>query len=495
MKLKTRLIIAFLTIMLLPGILFGVFGVCIINRQVESIQEEYTMDVDLYDIFTNPLALLNRLTRGTYNQISLTANESPKKFEENDYLKELDESLESNFSFIILRKDNDIIYNGSKKNEDIEKYLPEFSNYSIDVEGGFYIEANSPFLLKQQDFYYNDGSQGSIFIITDVKNLIPEIKHSIIQLLLSYVFVSLLTAIIVVYWLYYSIIKPLNVLKVATSEITKGNLNYSIEGDPKDEIGQLCIDFEAMRIKIRQLLESQLENESNIKELVSNISHDLKTPITAIKGYSEGIIDGVADTSEKQEKYIKTIYNKVNSMSSLVDELMLYSKVENNQINYQFSKLNIDSFFKYCIEELSLDLEVENIKLSYENNLSEQVFIYADPEQLRKVINNIISNSVKYIKATEGLIHIKINEEGPFILISITDNGIGISADDLPFIFDRFYRTDKSRNSTKGGSGLGLSIAKKVVIDHQGKISAVSKEGEGTTIYIELKKYKEVNNE
>ena len=308
-------------------------------------------------------------------------------------------------------------------------------------------------------------------------------------------FRSLLTAIVVVYWLYFSIIKPLDILKIATSEITKGNLNYSIKGDPNDEIGQLCIDFEIMRVRIKVLMENQLENEKNIKEMVSNISHDLKTPITAIKGYSEGIIDGVADTPEKQEKYIETLYNKANAMSTLVNELMQYSKIENNRVDYKFSKLNLDNFFSDCIEELSLDFEVKNFKISYKNELGKDIYVLADPEQMKKVINNIINNSLKYIGDKQGLIHIEITDANKFAQISITDNGIGVSSVDLPYIFDRFYRTDKSRNSIKAGSGLGLSIAKKIVEDHGGEIMAKSEEGKGTTIYTKLRKYEVIEHE
>lgn len=495
MKLKTRLIIAFLVIMFLPGILLGLSGVYIVNNQMESVHEEYGIDIAVYDILSNPLQVLNRFTRGTYNKISFTIDEHPEKLENLDFVMELDEELDDRFSYIILRKDNEIIFNGNHNKGGEEQYLPTFNEFDTDIEGGFYVGSNNPFLLKQQDFYYKDGSKGSIFIITDVRNLIPQIRNSSIQLIIAYIIISLFTAIIVVYWLYFSIIKPLNVLKIATSEITKGNLNYSIEGDPDDEIGQLCIDFEAMRIRIKDLLESQLENEKSTKELVSNISHDLKTPITAIKGYSEGIIDGVADTEEKREKYIKTIYNKANSMSILVDELLQYSKIENNKIDYQFSKLNIDDFFNDCIEDLNLDLEVKDIEISYKNNLNKNVNILADPEQLKKVINNIISNSVKYIDRNKGLIHIEITDENEFIQIGISDNGVGIPAEELPFIFDRFYRTDKSRNSTKGGSGIGLSIAKKIIEDHDGEIYARSQEKVGTTIYIKLRKYEVVKYE
>ena len=175
-------------------------------------------------------------------------------------------------------------------------------------------------------------------------------------------------------------------------------------------------------------------------------------------------------------------------MSTLIDELSLYSKVENNNIYYRFSKLNIDSFFSDCIEELSLDLEIKKIKITYENALNKNVNILADAEQFKKVINNIIVNSVKYIGSKKGLIHINIVDKQEFVEIGISDNGIGITDKDLPYIFDRFYRTDQSRNSLQGGSGLGLSIAKKIVEDHGGEIFGQSQVRAGTTIYIRLRK-------
>lgn len=489
MKLKTRLIIAFLITMFLPAILFGISGWRIVQYQSKSIQEEYGLSIDIYGILSNPLQVLNKLTRGTYNKIYLTAREAPEKFENLDFIKELDEDLKSRYSYVILRKGEDIIYKGDEKDGNLKKYLPRFGEFDTDIEGGFYIDANTPVLLKQQDFYFEDGSEGSIFIITDARNLIPQIKSSFVQLLLAYMNVTLLTAIVIVYWIYLSIIKPLNVLRIATSEITKGNLNFSIEGDFKDEIGQLSIDFEEMRIRIKELLELRLESEIKTKELVGNITHDLKTPITAIKGYSEGIMDGVADTPEKQRKYIETIYNKANTMSILVDELLLYSKIENNKIEYHFTKLNIDDFFSDCIEEVSLDLELKNIDISYENKADKSIYILADPQQLKKVTSNIIMNSIKYITNKKGFINIESVDDNEHIQICISDNGIGIPSKDLPYIFERFYRSDESRNTTKGGSGLGLSIAKKIVEDQNGEIWATSQEGKGSSIYIRFRKY------
>ena len=247
-----------------------------------------------------------------------------------------------------------------------------------------------------------------------------------------------------------------------------------------------------MRRRLKETAEEKLEAEKQSKELISNISHDLKTPITAVKGYVEGLMDGVADTPEKQEKYIKTIYNKANDMERLINELTFYSKIDTNRIPYHFDRINVNDYFADCVEELSIELEEKNIELAYFNYVDEDVQVIADAEQIKRVINNIVSNSIKYIDKPKGYINIRVKDVGDFIQVEIEDNGKGIATKDLPLIFNRFYRTDASRNSSKGGSGIGLSIVKKIIEDHGGKVWATSKENTGTVMYFVLRKYQEV---
>ena len=247
-----------------------------------------------------------------------------------------------------------------------------------------------------------------------------------------------------------------------------------------------------MRIRLKESAEQKIQYDNENKELISNISHDLKTPITAIKGYVEGILDGVASSPEKLEKYIRTIYNKANDMDRLIDELTFYSKIDTNKIPYTFNKINVNSYFRDCAEEVGLDMESRGIELGYFNYVNEDVEVIADAEQMKRVINNIISNSVKYLDKPKGIINIRIKDVGDFIQVEIEDNGRGIATKDLPYIFDRFYRTDSSRNSSKGGSGIGLSIVKKIIEDHGGRIWATSKEGIGTEMHFVLRKYQEV---
>ena len=232
----------------------------------------------------------------------------------------------------------------------------------------------------------------------------------------------------------------------------------------------LCQDFEEMRLRLKESQEEKLQYDKESKELISNISHDLKTPITAIKGYVEGIQDGVASSPEKLNKYIRTIYNKANDMDRLIDELTFYSKIDTNKIPYNFSKINVAEYFGDCVEEVGLDMETRGIELGYFNYVDEDVVVIADAEQMKRVINNIIGNSLKYLDKKKGILNIRIKDDGDFIQVIIEDNGKGIAAKDLPYIFDRFYRTDSSRNSSKGGSGIGLSIVKKIIEDHGGRI-------------------------
>ena len=309
------------------------------------------------------------------------------------------------------------------------------------------------------------------------------------------VLILVVTGLSITAWIYRGIVTPIYKLEEAAQNIKEGNLDFTVEAETNDEMGKLCRNFEDMRQRLKESAEEKLEAEKQNRILISNISHDLKTPITAIKGYVEGIMDGVADTPEKVDKYMRTIYSKAIDMDRLINELTLYAKIDTNRIPYDFKRMKASDYFDDCIEEIGLGLEAEHIGLSYFNYAEDSVEIIADPEQLKRVIDNIIGNSIKYMDKEHGLINIRVKDVGDFIQIEIEDNGKGIAQKDLPFIFDRFYRTDASRNSATGGSGIGLSIVRKIVEDHGGKIWAASKESTGTVMYFVVRKYQEVPNE
>ena len=318
-----------------------------------------------------------------------------------------------------------------------------------------------------------------------------------IQIMTKDLFVSALvilvfTSLSVGLWIYRSIATPLVKLRKATRNIKDGNLDFVLDVEGTDEFSELCRDFEEMRRRLKESAEEKIILDKENKELISNISHDLKTPITAVKGYVEGIMDGVADTPEKMDRYVRTIYNKTNEMDHLINELTFYSKIDTNRIPYTFSKLNVEDYFSDCAEEIGLELETRGIQLCYANYVDRSVQVIADGEQIRRVIHNIIGNAIKYMDKAKGVIQIRVKDVGDFVQVEIEDNGKGIASKDLAYIFDRFYRTDVSRNSSKGGSGIGLSIVKKIMEDHGGKVWATSRLGIGTIMYFVLRKYQEV---
>lgn len=325
-----------------------------------------------------------------------------------------------------------------------------------------------------------------------VKLFAVDVREYISNLTVMICLVVPIIVICLVLWIYHSIVTPIHMLQVATQNIKNGNLDFEIQVQNKDEIGELCEDFEEMRKRLKDNAEEKVRNDQQNKELISNISHDLKTPITAIKGYVEGLMDGVATTPEKQQKYLQTVYSKAIDMDRLINELTFYSKIDTNKIPYTFNRINVVDYFEDCAEDLSRELEEEHIGFTYQNYVDDSVQMIADAEQVKRVINNIVGNSKKYSDKNDTKIRMTVKDVGDFVQIEIEDNGKGIAAKDLPYIFDRFYRTDASRNSSKGGSGIGLSIVKKIMEDHGGKIWVTSKEGIGTVMYLVIRKYQEV---
>ena len=344
---------------------------------------------------------------------------------------------------------------------------------------------------KAQAVTESDGTVYDISI-TDSADSQGRVHVMAKDLFISAFVILISVALVVGLWVYRSIAVPLVKLKKATQNIKEGNLDFVLDVEGKDEFSELCQDFEEMRRRLKESTEEKSLIEKENRELISNISHDLKTPITAVKGYVEGIMDGVADTPEKMDRYVRTIYNKTNEMDHLINELTFYSKIDTNRIPYTFNKLNVEDYFEDCSEEVGLELETRGIELVYANYVEKDVMVIADGEQIRRVIHNIISNAIKYMDKPKGIIQIRIKDVGDFIQIEIEDNGKGIGPKDLPYIFDRFYRTDVSRNSSKGGSGIGLSIVKKILEDHGGKVWATSRLGIGTIMYFVLRKYQAV---
>ncbi|NLM58424.1 MAG: HAMP domain-containing protein [Clostridium sp.] len=346
---------------------------------------------------------------------------------------------------------------------------------------------NDKYMVKVINVNFKDGEKGNVVLLAPTGNEWATTETLLLFsasfFIVSFIIVNIITIVI----FSKKIIKPLANLQKAAVNISEGNLDFEVVEDGDAQIRDLCRSFEKMRLKLVEAVYIQQKYDENRKMLFSSISHDLKTPITAVKGYVEGILDGVANTPQKIEKYLNTIYSKTVHMDRMIDDLLLHSKFDMGKVPLNFEKTDIVTYFEDCINEVETELEKDNIDIELHNELTECRYVLLDRDKIRRVVINIIDNSRKYMDKEQGKIDIFLRETSANVIIELKDNGSGISQKDLPYIFDRFYRADSSRGTSKG-SGLGLAIAKQIIEGHGGRIWAISRDGKGTSVMISLVK-------
>ncbi|MED3573116.1 HAMP domain-containing sensor histidine kinase [Cytobacillus praedii] len=452
---------------------------------------------------TGDLKSIEHFYKNTYVQKPLTAEEenafldlkllakhSPEKLLDQGAIEQINQKGIS----IVVRKDSKITYiSPSYRGNNLQHELPPFEETNINTRDT--IKVGSLFYTYVKfDFRFSDNEKGSIFVLRKVSSY-AELSKELFPILLGSLLLLFIMMIgILNYLVSRSIIKPISVLRKGAERIKSGDLNFQIAAASKNEIGQLNQAFEEMRIKLKESVDLQIQYEENRKELLSNISHDLKTPITSIIGYVEGIKDGVANTPEKMNKYLNTVYTKAKDLDLLIDELFLFSKLDLQKEQFSFEKVELVQYLKDFVEELSLDLVQQGILLELSPALK-PVYIIADREKLKRVMSNLINNSIKNMNKDEKRICISLHERSNDLIIQVIDNGSGIKPEALPFIFNRFYRAEQSRNSQTGGSGLGLAIVKKIIIEHGGEVWAASELNKGTSIFFTLNKVIEIGDE
>lgn len=489
MRLSTKLKISFGFLIFLPILLFivAVYGVLTFN--IRHLKNTYHIDNIGYDTMVNPIKLAGEICKEEYDIVYDVINNNVTEIHNMDFINRINDNLIEKNAALLIIENNNVIFSGKKEfTEEMITDIKGIEYKSNNNDQGVYLGGHNVMI---NGIHYEIGNDsGTVYFVVNFKKISPQMKRFIVDTLIAIILVLIITSAFFTGWIYKSTVKPINRLREATDNIKEGNLEFEMDVNGNNEFAELYKDFDNMRKRLKYDAEEKIRKDAENKEIISNIAHDLKTPITSIKGYVEGIMDGVADTDEKMDRYIKTIYNKASLLDSLLNELTLYAKVNSGKLTYNFISLNLTDYFDDCVEELKPELSEKNVKLDYVNNLMPETCIVADPEQLKKVINNIIDNSVKYMDIQDGIITIELYEEKCEIFIEISDNGVGISPEDLGHVFDRFYRSDKSRNSEKSGSGIGLSIVKRIIMDHGGSIEASSVPNEKTTMKITFDKCK-----
>jgi len=287
--------------------------------------------------------------------------------------------------------------------------------------------------------------------------------------------------------------QPLDLLSSGVHQISEGNLDHKITYTEQDEFKPVCEAFNNMAAQLKASVGEVQKNEQNRKELLAGISHDLRSPLTSIKGFVEGLLDGVANTPESQREYLQIIKQKTDDINNMVSQLFYYSKMDMGNYPTNAEVLNVANEIKDFVSASQEEYRAKGLIIDV-GGMSTERYILADPLQLRSVFANILGNSAKYAKregndTARALINC-VADNGT-VRIIFEDDGIGVSENVLPKMFDAFYRADPSRNNPNQGSGLGLAIAAKALERMNGGIYAENIKAGGLRIVVEIPAMKE----
>lgn len=278
------------------------------------------------------------------------------------------------------------------------------------------------------------------------------------------------------------IISPLRELNYGAERIAAGDLDFEMTYTRDDEFGKLCQEFDHMRLKLKESLSKQVQYEKSRRQLIASISHDLKTPLTSIKGYVEGLQDGLVTDESTYQRYLRVIWDKSNRLNHLIDDLFIFSKMELGEFKIEPGRASSRTLLEDILSTREMELADHDVSFNVSRPIPD-VPLWVDEHRMGQIMDNLIDNALKF---TTSRIDISAKFVDHQLAIYVSDDGIGMSEEDLPYIFDHFYKIDKARSSQSIGTGLGLAICKELVEAHRGTIHVKSRVGRGTTFLIML---------
>ena len=383
----------------------------------------------------------------------------------NNILNDVKDTNDS-YKYTIISLDGKVI----KSTENIKEKEVSLNSLSFDS----WYEKEDGNEIRYSTSLIRDGKIENIAIFSIPKEDILAIRNDInYKLIYGFISFCIFGLIIFIVYKIYSIIskdilKPIKSMHKSAREILKGNYLEYVNYDYHGEIGEFSHDFEVMRDSLVVAREKEENIKRAEKELLACISHDLKTPIANISGYCEGII-----------------LKKSRVLNKLLDDILELSKAEINQMTINKKEVYSKEFFEELLEEVSMDVAASGKQFILKTEIP-NIIINLDEEKITQVINNIISNAVKYTN-DDGIIAMSFKRLTDRLEIICEDNGIGIGQEELKLVFNKFYRSDKHRNQNIPGSGLGLSIAKYIVEMHNGNIELFSGKNIGTKVIIKIR--------
>ena len=278
--------------------------------------------------------------------------------------------------------------------------------------------------------------------------------------------------------------EPLDLLSDGVQQISKGNLEYRLDYNREDEFLPVCLAFNDMARRLQQSVEMTKKNEENRKELLLDISHDLRSPLTSIRAYVEGLLDGVAQTPEMQRRYLHTIARKTADIEKMVSALFAYSKLDMGELAVHCTPVPLAAFLDDAVGDLQEEYRRKGLTVTAA--APADLTVRADGALLQRVVTNLMDNSLKYKDKPVATLEISARRTENGAELRFADNGPGVEPDQLEKLFDVFYRTDKARSNTGSGSGIGLAFVKKAITAMNGSVWAQQNESGGLTVCVQL---------
>lgn len=415
------------------------------------------------------------------NEIRIITKDTTEKVENGNF--DIDNELE----FFIVDLSGTVTYSNDKNTEE---------NTSVNIKE--ILEYDKAFAIKNNDkvrwstpFIINGKQSGNIVYLIKEESILGEKKEVKLMKAFTPLILAIVITLLIMLYDYISfnkyIVKPIRKITNSSKRIIQGDFSENINYYDNGEVGELAKSFEEMRDEIKTYIDREKKSNNSEKELIAALSHDIKTPLSAIKAYMEGIRDGIAKTEEQRLKYSTIILTKVDSLNKMLDELLDVSKIGLSEMKFTRSEVYFREYILGIAEDIELMTNRNNVEFTFSEDIS-NVIVNMDKKRISQVIYNLIENAIKYSENNKK-IKLKILEENKWIKMQIVDNGKGISKEDINLIFEKFYRAEKSRSSSVPGSGLGLYICRYIIEGHGGEIKCESEISKGSIFTIHLPIY------
>jgi signal transduction histidine kinase len=355
------------------------------------------------------------------------------------------------------------------------------SEKSIGDFYGMFRDTGYPWLNVQKKYSItlDDGSD-FVYVISihTPMPLVQDARMTFLRIALQAAIISALISIVIGFIFSRRLTKPIRKINEAAKVIANGNFSERINIDSRDEIGELAGTFNHMVVELENI-------EATRREFIANVSHELRTPMTSIKGFVDGILDGTIPR-ERQDRYLKIVRDETERLNRLVNNLLDMARFESGEYRLSMARFDVVETMRRCVISLVRFIEEKNIAIvaSFDR---ESMYAEADQDSIERVIYNLLHNAIKFSRQ-DGEIRVGVREDRELVRVSVSDDGIGIAEDELMSIWERFYKSDKSRGQDKTGTGLGLSIIRNIINEHKQKVNVFSRLGEGTTFEFTLRR-------